>query len=164
MDPKAFRDYLSDRMSGEERNAFEKELQKDPFAEEALEGLSSIGEEKLNEDLKDLQSRLQGTGTGRNHRIVLYRVAAAVAGLLLVTSAYLLFDQKIRDLKSDRVARVENAEKKMPSAMEQGSHQKDAKKTETAIIPDSNREGNIKSRPEKPLEGKLLHLAIRKRA
>ena len=53
-DAKDFRKYLGNRMSDEERNAFERELQKDPFAGEALEGLSSLGEEDLQKDLKEL--------------------------------------------------------------------------------------------------------------
>ncbi len=47
-DRQAFHDYLSDKMSGEERNAFERELEKDPFAAEAMEGLSSLSEDEID--------------------------------------------------------------------------------------------------------------------
>ncbi len=39
--PDFFR-YSSDKMSGKERNSFERELQKDPFAMEASEGFASL--------------------------------------------------------------------------------------------------------------------------
>ena len=155
-DPEAFRNYLADRMSGEERNAFEKELQKDPFAEEALEGMSSLSEEEVRVDLENLQYRLQGTGTGRSHRIVFYRIAAAVAGLILVSSAYLLFDQKIRELKSDRIARVEKTEKDMTPPMEQDKSREAPKEKEAVTLTESSREGQSKPVAEKPADQKNI--------
>ncbi len=123
--PDRIRDYLSDRMSGEERNAFEKTLQKDPFAEEALEGLASLSEEELNEDLLDLRSRLSHSGSGSGRRIMWYRIAAAVAGLVLVTSVYLAFDQKIKGLKHPAVARTENPVKESVPEEPEGEHIKE---------------------------------------
>ncbi len=75
----------------------------------------------LQKDLKELHTRLQGTGEGRNHRIVLYRIAASVAGLILVTSVYLAFNQKIRNLKSGRMARVEETRQQQSGAEKEQS-------------------------------------------
>ena len=47
--------YLRDEMTGEEKNSFEKELQKDPFAEEAFEGFESVTPEEIKNDLADLK-------------------------------------------------------------------------------------------------------------
>ncbi len=108
----SFTDYLGNRMTGEERNSFERELQKDPFAAEALEGLSSLDEDEVGKDLDGLKARIQNSGRPKHNRINFYRIAAAVAGLVLVTSVYLAFDKKIRDLKNGKIAVVENTEKR----------------------------------------------------
>ena len=50
---------IDDKMTGRERNAFERELQKDPFAEEASEGFASVTPEEVSEDIADLQKQLK---------------------------------------------------------------------------------------------------------
>ncbi|HYW97325.1 MAG TPA: carboxypeptidase-like regulatory domain-containing protein [Bacteroidales bacterium] len=167
LDPKALRDYLADRMSGEERNAFEKELQKDPFAGEALEGLTSLPEEEVYNDLEELQSRWHESRTDHHHRIVLYRVAAVIAGLILVTSAYLVFDHKISELRSERMARIENAGKKTPPDREKAIPPIASNDEEIVAADDSNRDKNVKPSgdvqakqelPGQPREEKTLEI------
>ena len=72
-------------MTGEERNIFEKELQKDSFEAEAMEGLSSISPEEARSDLRDLQQRLSGR-THHKNRFIFYRVAAAAAVIIVFGS------------------------------------------------------------------------------
>ena len=43
--------YMANKMSGKERNSFEKELQKDPFANEAAEGFSGIPSYQAEKDI-----------------------------------------------------------------------------------------------------------------
>ena len=77
-----FRKYLGDRMTGTERNLFERELQKSPFEEEAVEGLTTVPVPEFQNALAELQQKI-GVGK-RNTDIYLYRRIAAIAVLLLV--------------------------------------------------------------------------------
>jgi ferric-dicitrate binding protein FerR (iron transport regulator) len=52
--------YSQDQMSEEERNAFERSLQQDPFDAEALEGLSLITPEEATDDLAGLKDGRKG--------------------------------------------------------------------------------------------------------
>jgi hypothetical protein len=83
-----FLDYTGDRMSDRERNAFEKELQKDPFASEALEGMSFVNPPDLASDMADLQSQLKKRITIRR-RVIIYRIAAAVAIFFIISASLL---------------------------------------------------------------------------
>lgn len=85
-----FRRYRNGEMTGEERNAFERKLQKDPFSEEASEGFSLITGDQVQEDLKLLKKKL-GKRTFRRSASVYYRIAAAVA--VLVTVSVIFFNR-----------------------------------------------------------------------
>ena len=50
--------YRSGRMSDSERNSFEKELQKDPFLAEAVDGLSNMSADELQSDFDGLSRRV----------------------------------------------------------------------------------------------------------
>ena len=108
--------YSQDQMSEEERNAFEKSLQQDPFDAEALEGLSSITTEEARADLAGFRDRIQKrtarhSQTNRNTRTMWYRIAAAVAVLLVVTSVlFTLFNDRMGQLDR-KVAESPEAEK-----------------------------------------------------
>ena len=112
--------YTQDQMSEEERNAFEKSLQQDPFDAEALEGLSSITPEEARTDLVGLQDLIQKrvartSLTKRNTRTMWYRIAAAVAVLLVVTSVlFTLFNDRLGQLDS-KVADSPEVEKEVIS-------------------------------------------------
>ncbi len=96
--------YSQDQMSEEERNAFERSLQQDPFDAEALEGLSLITPEEASVDLAGLKDQIQmrtalQSQTKRNTRTMWYRIAAAVAVLLVVTSVlFTLFSDRMGQL------------------------------------------------------------------
>ena len=104
---KEFEDFLrysQDQMSEEERNAFEKSLERNPFDAEALEGLSSISPEEARVELAGLQGQIQKRVTGsskitRDTRTMWYRVAAAVTVLLVVSSVlFTLFNNRMGQL------------------------------------------------------------------
>jgi len=108
--------YSQDQMSEEERNAFEKSMQKDLFDAEAQEGLSSITPEEARADLAGLRDRVQKrvarqSKTRRNTRTMWYRVAAAVTVLLVVTSVlFTLFNDRMGQLNR-KVAESPEVEK-----------------------------------------------------
>jgi hypothetical protein len=81
--------YSNDNLSNTERNAFERELQKDPFSGEAAEGLSSVSAEEARSDLNELGKRLISR-TARPARYIIYRIAASVAVLMVISSVYFL--------------------------------------------------------------------------
>ena len=53
--------YLHDQMTGQERHAFEREMQHDQFLTEAVEGYSGISAELVGNDLADLKKRNEQT-------------------------------------------------------------------------------------------------------
>ena len=84
--------YSANNMSGEEKNAFERELQKDPFDEEAMEGFSSLDASTILSDVDELRSKLKERLTGRRStRMMYFRLAASVALLIMVTGAFYFY-------------------------------------------------------------------------
>ncbi len=89
--------YIGNNLSGTEKNSFERELQKDPFAEEAEEGLSSLSGDVLKNDMQSLSGRLK-IRTSRGRRIIMYRIAASVAVLMTISTVYMLL-RKSEEIK-----------------------------------------------------------------
>ena len=85
--PEDFLNYHTNKMSGDERNAFERKLHKDPFDDDASEGFSSILSEEATRDLKQLRSRIQKRSQSGN-KLIWYRIAASVAILAIVSSVF----------------------------------------------------------------------------
>ena len=79
-------------MSDKERNAFERELQKDPFAEEAAEGFEAVTPEEAERDLLSIKSRLTKRTT-RKQRFIYYRIAASIAVLMVVSSIFIVVER-----------------------------------------------------------------------
>jgi hypothetical protein len=84
--------YTSKEMTGRERNAFERELQKDPFSEDAAEGLSGLSPGEALKDVTSLNKKLQ-SGVTRRQRFVYYRIAASVAVLMLFSSVFFFINR-----------------------------------------------------------------------
>jgi len=84
--------YHRNELSGEERNSFERELQKDPFTEEASEGLHSILQDTAVEDISNLEKRLKSRTSGRKS-FILYRIAASVAVLIAISSIFIIIEK-----------------------------------------------------------------------
>ncbi|HLN22138.1 MAG TPA: hypothetical protein VK213_13680 [Bacteroidales bacterium] len=102
--------YLKGKLSGEERNVFEKQMQKDMFLDEAVEGLSELTAEQYEDDLKKLEKRLRNK-TIRSQKVILYRVAASVA-VLIVASVFILIER-------DRTTMPQKEEVNLEIAMNQ---------------------------------------------
>jgi len=84
--------YHRDELSGLERNTFERELQKDPFSEEAAEGFASISERDALKDITNLQKRLR-TRTNRGKKVIVNRIAASVAILMMISSLFIYIEK-----------------------------------------------------------------------
>ena len=81
--------YHRNELTGKERNSFERELQKDPFAEEAMEGFESLTQTESSNDISDLHKRLKSR-LNRKNKIVIYRIAASVAVLIAIFSILII--------------------------------------------------------------------------
>ncbi len=94
--------YVQGEMSDEDRHALEREIQKDLFTSEALEGLSSIRIEEARADLDKLESQLNKRSSGRKSAVWI-RIAASVVILLTIGTLYFtLFTDMIN--QTDRMA------------------------------------------------------------
>lgn len=83
-----FTRYLENKMTGTERNVFEKELQKHPFETEALEGFNTISAKNIQNDLNEIKAKIKPRKQRNN-----FRYWAAAASVLLVVSAGVIWMQ-----------------------------------------------------------------------
>jgi TonB family protein len=88
-----FLKYRRNSLSGKEKNSFERELQKDPFAAEAEEGFSSVDPSHLKSDMADIEKRLLSR-TANDRRFIWYRMAASVAVLMLLATVFYIFQKE----------------------------------------------------------------------
>ncbi|MDP4223298.1 MAG: TonB family protein [Bacteroidota bacterium] len=88
-----FQRYRENKMTAEERNFFERSLQKDPFAGEASEGFEDVDAGIIEKDIASLRSRLKKRTSDRR-KVILYRVAASVAVLMILASALIIIERK----------------------------------------------------------------------
>ncbi len=100
---KDFLRYRENKMSDKEKNLFERELQKDPFLEEAAEGISTIVPEDTAKDMDHLYKRLKDR-TLKTKRMTWYRIAASVAVLMIISSIYIVLDRTTSSKLSEEIA------------------------------------------------------------
>lgn len=84
--------YTRGEMTKREENAFQRKLQKDPFATEAAEGFSEISPREAEDDMDRLGKQLKNRIRPRQ-RIVYYRIAASVAVLMIISSIYIIVER-----------------------------------------------------------------------
>ena len=84
--------YREGRMAEREKNAFERKLQKDPFAEEATEGFEKITASEARHDM-DLLIKRMTPGKGETKRYIWYGAAASVALLAVISSVWILIEK-----------------------------------------------------------------------
>jgi outer membrane biosynthesis protein TonB len=87
-----FMRYQRSELSGKERNAFERELQKDPFTEEAADGFASISEQDALKDITILRKRLR-IRTARGKKVIIYQIAASVAILMMISTLFIYIEK-----------------------------------------------------------------------
>jgi len=96
--------YKRGEMTGEERNSFEREIQKDPFTEEASEGFELLSTEEIVYDFKKLQKRIDSKSAVKKG-FIFYRIAASVAVLTIISTVFILIE---RDRPEKKLAEAEN--------------------------------------------------------
>jgi hypothetical protein len=98
--------YLNDTMTNEERYSFEREVERDPFMQEAFEGLSGIKSSEVDRDIRSLD-----VITGKKRRSLFFiKFLAYAAGIaLLVTLGYWGF-QNIDFSKKKTTETAENSD------------------------------------------------------
>lgn len=82
------RRYLHNEMTSAERNAFEREMQKDPFLADAVDGLSAFPSEEIISDIQSLKTDIQNSR--RSSRRHIWYAAASI--LVIVVSTFILFN------------------------------------------------------------------------
>jgi TonB family protein len=87
-----FSRYIRGEMTKREENAFQRELQRDPFAEEAADGLAQISPDEAMADMKILEKRLKKRISGRD-RVMYYRIAASIAVLMIISSVFIIINR-----------------------------------------------------------------------
>lgn len=108
--------YLNRDISGKERNSFERELQRDPFAEEAIEGLSSLSSEQAEGDLNELSGRLRKRTSKKNYAIY-YGIAASVAILMVISTLFIMIQRRnVSEVVAEAVPKSEPIEIQVPAA------------------------------------------------
>jgi TonB family protein len=95
--------YRRHEMTGKERNSFERELQKDPFAEEAAEGYASISAEEASNDIIHLQKRLKSRFI-RRQKFIIYRIAASVAVLMVISTVLIIVERNKTGNQHNKIA------------------------------------------------------------
>jgi hypothetical protein len=85
--------YNSGKMPDRERNTIEREFQKDPFANEAAEGLSLVKKGEAEKDIASLGKRLSSR-VEKRHGVIFYRIAASVAVLMILSSIFVVIEKK----------------------------------------------------------------------
>jgi TonB family protein len=80
--------YHDDKMRDKERNDFERNLQKDPFASEASEGFESIDPSRAKNDLLRIRKQLKKRTSGKP-KMVWYSIAASVAVLMILSAIFI---------------------------------------------------------------------------
>jgi len=126
------RRYRANEMTPEERNAFERELQKDPFLAEALEGLEQIPTEEMLKSVNEISNRIS---TGRSKRNFGW-IAAAASVLILVS--FSIFWMQIRN------------EQPIPKMTE-------SKKTETKTVESLPEDNEHLELQESPVEEEVVN-------
>ena len=91
------RRYLNDEMTSAERNDFERKLQSDPILAEAVEGYAAVDMEEATKDVGALKDRI--VSRTKRKSTLIYRVAAAIVALLVVSTVVLVKNFRKPDLQ-----------------------------------------------------------------
>jgi TonB family protein len=141
--------YVRGEMTKREEHAFQRKLQKDPFAEEASEGLEEIDPRLAEKDIQQLSKQLKKRTT-KKQKVMWYRIAASVAVLMILSSIFIIVNKR-KPYEQIAYSPVPAPEKEIRAASEQkeatqiaemekpapASPEKSKKVTEAIPIPDS---------------------------
>lgn len=88
-----FQRYVRGEMTKRQENAFQRKLQRDPFAAEAAEGLETLKPDEAMKDLSTLGRRLNSR-ISRRKRYIYYRIAASVAIMMIISSVFFFVNRR----------------------------------------------------------------------
>jgi hypothetical protein len=130
--------YHGHEMTDRERNAFERGLQKDPFASEASEGFNETDSSSAEKDLAALSLWLNKKSSS-NKRILLYRIAASIAVLLIVSSIFIIGDLKKPSEQLPRKSVSSDIQETPVLSAEEDRSKKKVLDYQVAAAPDQNK-------------------------
>ncbi|QGY46716.1 hypothetical protein GM418_24580 [Maribellus comscasis] len=156
-----FQRYLSNQMTDAERNAFEREMQKNPFEAEALEGMQQFLADDIQQDLDELSKRI-AQKKKRNTPIW----AAAATILLLISVGIIWFQLRdtsplpeMAEIKTTEIQQEkstpENEEIKAPGPEVQEQGKGKAKTEESVKIKESEKITPRAAKTVKPMEDEI---------
>ncbi len=99
-------DYISKRMLPGKRHSFEKKMQKDPFLEDALEGLSMLDEEKAEREIKKLNRRIINKEKSRT-KLWITSIAAGIALIAITSITFIAIENTRKSLQEMQLSREE---------------------------------------------------------
>ncbi len=85
--------YVRGEMTKREEHAFQRNLQKDPLAEEASEGFEEIDPGRAEKDILKLRKRVKRRISGKQG-VLWYRIAASVAVLMILSSIFIIVNKR----------------------------------------------------------------------
>lgn len=125
--------YQQGKMSVEERNSFERDLQKDPFAEEAGEGFDHLSAEEISADILILSNRIRSK-TKVRRRFAYYSIAASIAVLMVISTLYIVINKSNTTKQISENAGIEKPakteEKSLPAVAENQKSAEEPAKSE----------------------------------
>ena len=90
--------YFKNLLSGRERHALEKDMMRDPFEEEAYEGLSRLSAEEFSKDIAELEKKLEKrTHSRKLLSLPILRYAAAAVLILSLGTLVILIRQSPKE-------------------------------------------------------------------
>ncbi|MCG6189419.1 carboxypeptidase-like regulatory domain-containing protein [Maribellus maritimus] len=132
-----FQRYLNNQKTDAERNAFEREMQKNPFEAEALEGMQQFSAEEIQKDLDQLSKRI-AEKKRRNTPIW-----AAAATILLLFSVGIIWFQLRNTSPVPEMAEIKNTEIQQ---------EKSTPEKEKIKVPNLETQEQEKAKPEEPVK------------
>ena len=100
------RRYLQDEMTSAERNAFEREMQRDPFLPDAMDGLSVFPAEEIISDIQSLKTEIQKSR--RSNQKYIWYAAASVLVIVVSTFILLNIEEKTNPVLTENIRKVES--------------------------------------------------------
>lgn len=125
--------YLKGKLSNQERHELESATQKDPFLEDALEGMSQLKAEDLEHDLHKLQEQLLQKSSKKSQSIKLWLRYAATIALLIGAATIiklLVLDPDLPPVHQELSYEAEEISEEEISIIEEKTHPKPHEKKE----------------------------------
>lgn len=96
--PDVIKAYQTGGLSQEQRHQVERLMLEDPFADEAMEGISLVAPEEMEQDLSDLSERIDNLTTHEKKRALPIWIKVAAVFVILAVSVSLFYLSSDKDL------------------------------------------------------------------